>query len=96
MRKVVMRMLWVAVWYRGIALPDIMKMMRLWLDQRRFEPTTFDYVISRFGTLVRVQFPCDGEAVEFAEAFGGEISRKRPSIEGTDENSAERSASHGY
>jgi hypothetical protein len=73
-------MSWVGVRYRKIALPAIMKTMRMWLDQRQFQPRTFDYVISRFGTLVRVEFADGSEAAEFAEAFGGELSRDRPSI----------------
>lgn len=74
-------MFWVGVRYRGIALPDIMKVMRLWLDQRRYQPKTFEYVISGSGTLVRVQFMQEDEAAEFAEAFAGFVSRDRPSIE---------------
>ena len=49
-------MSWVGVRYRGIALPDIMKVMRLWLDQRKYQPKAFDYVISGTGTLVRMEF----------------------------------------
>ena len=33
-------MFWVGVRYRGIALPDIMKVMQVWLNQRGFQPTT--------------------------------------------------------
>ena len=92
-------MSWVGVRYRGIALPDIMKLMRMWLDGRQFEPKSVDYVISGSGTLVRVEFAKDAEAAEFAEAFGGFVSRDRPSLEGsktpdTNETSAESSASH--
>jgi hypothetical protein len=74
-------MVWVGVRYRGIALPDIMKVMRVWLDQRPYQPTSFDYVISGRGTLVRVQFNEDAEAAEFAEAFAGFVSPERPSAE---------------
>jgi hypothetical protein len=88
-------MSWVGVRYRRIALPDIMKAMRIWLDQRQFEPETFEYVISGSGTLVRVAFARDAEAAEFAEAFGGLVLRDHPSIERTEENSGERSAPHG-
>jgi hypothetical protein len=91
----VQNMSWVGVRYRTIALPDIMQTMRVWLDQRQFQPKAFDYVISGAGTLVREEFTQDAEAAEFAEAFGGFVSRDRPSIEGTEQNTAERSASHG-
>jgi hypothetical protein len=43
--------------------------------------------------LVRLEFPGNAEAAEFAEAFGGEVSRERPSIDGVEVNSTERSAS---
>ena len=69
----------VGVRYRGIALPDIMKVMRLWLDQRRLQPKTFEYVISGSGTLVRLQFTQEVEAAEFAQAFAGFVSCERPS-----------------
>jgi hypothetical protein len=93
--KGVTPMSWVAVRYRKIALPDIVKTMRIWLDQKQFEPKALDYVISVTGTLVRVEFPNDTEAAEFAEAFGGFISPDQPSVEGTDNITAEKSASHG-
>lgn len=73
-------MVWVGVRYRGVALPDIMKVMRLWLDQRHYEPRTFEYLISMSGTLVRVDFSNETEAAEFADAFAGLVSRERPSI----------------
>jgi hypothetical protein len=88
-------MSWIGVRYRGIALPDIMKTMRAWLDQRQFQPKAFDYAISGSGTLVRLEFTQGSEAAEFAEAFGGFVSQDRPLIEGTEQNTAERSASHG-
>ena len=88
-------MSWVGVRYRRIALPDVMQAMRVWLDQRRFQPKAFDYVISGAGTLVRVAFTQDAEAAEFAEAFGGVVSRDRPSNGGTQQNTADGSASHG-
>jgi hypothetical protein len=94
-RKGVIRLSWVGVWYRKIALPEIMQTTRLWLDQRRFQPRIFEYVISGAGTLVRAEFTQDAEAAEFAEAFGGVVSRDRPSIEGTEQNTAERSEAHG-
>jgi len=83
-------MFWVGVRYRGIALPDIMKVMRLWLDQRKCQPKAFDYVISGTGTLVRMEFEHEAEAADFAEAFAGQVSRHRPSAEGIGETSAER------
>jgi hypothetical protein len=77
-------MAWVDVRYRRIALTDIMKTMRLWLDQRQIQPSNVETVISGSGTLVRLEFPEDAEAAEFAEAFGGEVSRDRPFLERTE------------
>ena len=57
-----MSMSWVGVRYRRISLPDIMKAMRLWLDERQFEPKTFEYVISGLGVLARLEFPGNAEA----------------------------------
>lgn len=74
-------MLWVGVRYRGVALLDIMKVMRLWLDNRRYQPQSFEYVISGSGVLVRIAFAQEAQAVEFAEAFAGFTSPERPSIE---------------
>jgi hypothetical protein len=68
-----------------------MKVMRIWLDQQQVQPKTLEYVISRSGTLLRVEFTQEGDAAEFAEAFGGEVSRDRPSIEAIDATSAETS-----
>jgi hypothetical protein len=79
-----MAMLWVGVRYRGIALPEIMAIMRVWLDRRRYQTKTFEYVISGTGTLVRVQFTHDAEAADFAEAFAGFVSPARPSIESSE------------
>ena len=74
-------MFWVGVRYRGIALVDIMQVMRVWFDTRHYQPQNFDYVISGSGVLVRVQFQQEAQASEFAEAFAGFVSRERPSIE---------------
>ena len=74
-------MFWVGVRYRGIALSDIMKVMRVWFDSRRYQPQNFDYVISSSGVLVRVLFQQEAQASEFAEAFAGSVSRERPSIQ---------------
>jgi hypothetical protein len=73
-------MFWVGVRYRGIALVDIMQVMRMWFDNRQYQPRNFDYVISGSGLLVRVQFQQEAQASEFAEAFAGSVSRERPSI----------------
>src|SRR3954447_7098722 len=67
--------------HRGIALPDIMKVMQAWLDGRGYRPNVFEYVISGSGTLVRVQFEREVEAAEFAEEFAGSMSDDCPSIE---------------
>ena len=74
-------MLWVGVRYRGIALPDIMKVMQAWLSGRGYRPNTLEYVISGSGTLIRAQFEHEVEAAEFAEEFAGSVSDDCLSIE---------------
>jgi hypothetical protein len=45
--------------------------MRLWLDEHRFEPSTFTYFYLDPGMMVRVSFSISDEAEAFAEKFGG-------------------------
>ena len=85
-------MFWVGVRYRGIALTDIMKVMRVWFDNRHYQPQNFEYVISGSGVLVRVQFQQEAQASEFAEAFAGSVSRERPSTERYEASEARQSA----
>jgi hypothetical protein len=88
-------MFWVGVRYRGIALPDIMQVMRVWFDNWRYQPQKFDYVISGSGVLVRAQFQQEAHASEFAEAFAGSVSRERPSIERYEAPAPQQSAAEG-
>ena len=66
-------MYWVGVRYRGIALPDIMNIMRIWLDQRRLTPNSFEVEISGSGTLVCVEFTQEAETAEFAKFDTAEL-----------------------
>ena len=50
---------------------DRLKEMRLWLDAKRFAPTTFTYFFLLPGTRLRVSFDIENEAVAFASKFGG-------------------------
>jgi hypothetical protein len=44
-------MFWVGVRYRGIALPDIMPVMRVRFDNRRYQPQKFETTEQqRYGT----------------------------------------------
>lgn len=88
-------MFWVGVRYRKIALPDIMKTMRVSLDSRGYRPQFFDYVVSRTGVLVRVLFEQEAQASDFAETFGGSVSRDCPSIERDHPVEIYRSAAEG-
>lgn len=83
-------MSWVGVQYSRIPLTEIMNAMRIWFDSRRYHSKTFEYVISEFGVLVRVEFAEEAQAAEFAEAFGGFTSRDRPSPGHTHEIPTER------
>lgn len=50
-----------------------LKDMRLWLDERRFEPSVFTYFYLDPGMMVRVLFDIDNEALAFAQEFGGSV-----------------------
>ena len=50
---------------------DRLKEMRLWLDAKRFAPTTFTYFFRPPGTTLRVSFDIENEAVAFALKFDG-------------------------
>jgi len=60
----------------GSALPDRMEKMRIWLDERHFEPATFRYSFIPNGILFRIDFPAEAEATEFATAFDGSLSER--------------------
>ena len=48
-----------------------MSAMRIWLDERRFEPSTFSCRDTDHGMLVSVEFKVPREAEAFAEHFDG-------------------------
>jgi hypothetical protein len=48
-----------------------MSAMRIWLDERRFEPSTFSCRDTDNGVLVCVEFKVPREAEAFAEHFDG-------------------------
>ncbi len=48
-----------------------LKDMRVWLDAKRFAPSTFTYVFLPPGMKLRIAFDSDDEAVAFAMKFGG-------------------------
>ena len=48
-----------------------MSAMRIWLDEHRFEPSTFSCRDTDYGTLVCIEFKVPREAVAFAERFDG-------------------------
>jgi hypothetical protein len=52
-------------------LSQQMSAMRVWLDERRFEPSTFYCRDTDYGMLVSVEFKIPREAVAFAEHFDG-------------------------
>jgi hypothetical protein len=45
--------------------------MRIWLDQHRYEPSTFTYFFLEPGMKIRVAFNIAAEAEAFAEEFRG-------------------------
>ncbi len=48
-----------------------MKAIRIWLDERRFEPATFRYMAASRGSLLQVYFTIETQARTFASAFDG-------------------------
>lgn len=75
---------WVGVCCRGISLPEIMARMRVWLDRHGYQTESFDHVASGSGTLVRVRFADEADAVNFAQAFAGWVSPDRPCVQGSE------------
>jgi hypothetical protein len=55
------------------ALSDRMVAIRIWLDARQCEHASFRYVFMDDVIVCRVDFPAQGEATEFANAFEGEL-----------------------
>ena len=47
--------------------------MRVWLDEHRYEPSTFTYFFLDPGMKIRVTFKIDREAEAFAQQFGGSL-----------------------
>jgi outer membrane lipoprotein-sorting protein len=56
-------------------LSQQMSAMRVWLDERRFEPSTFSCRDTDHGMLVSVEFKIPREAAAFAERFDGQANR---------------------
>jgi hypothetical protein len=50
-----------------------MAMMRMWLDERRYEPSTFSCRDVEEDVLVRIEFKVAREAQAFAARFGGRL-----------------------
>jgi hypothetical protein len=48
-----------------------LKDMRVWLEAKRFAPSTFTYLFLLPGMKVRIAFDTDDEAAAFAIKFGG-------------------------
>ncbi|HEV2100184.1 MAG TPA: hypothetical protein VGR45_14830 [Stellaceae bacterium] len=63
-------------------LSGMMAAMRIWLDERRFEPSSFTYNDAGDCVLVRVDFKIAEEAAAFANCFGGSVDASRASVVG--------------
>jgi hypothetical protein len=66
---------------RSSELSGAMAEMRMWLDERRFEPSVFSCRDLDAGVLVRVDFKVVGEAEAFAHRFRGRLEAE-PAAEG--------------
>lgn len=50
-----------------------MATMRIWLDERRYEPSGFNCFERGRGVTLRIDFKAAGAAEAFAERFGGQV-----------------------
>jgi hypothetical protein len=60
------------------ALPREMGAMRVWLDQHRFEPSSFSCRDVDDGVVVSLEFKIASQAHAFAERFGGRADGPTP------------------
>jgi len=63
-------------------LSGTMAAMRIWLDRRRFEPSSFTCNDFGDGVLVRIDFKVAEEADAFARCFGGSVDSAHASVVG--------------
>jgi hypothetical protein len=47
--------------------------LRVWLDEHRYQPSTFTYFFLHPGMMIRVPFKIDDEAKAIAQEFGGSL-----------------------
>ena len=59
----------VAVRLQAADLLEEMRAMRIWLDERRFEPSSFEYQDVGVFIIVKVTFKIRAEAAMFEEKF---------------------------
>jgi hypothetical protein len=59
--------------FDGNDLAERLTDMRVWLDQHRYEPSTFTYFFFHSGMKIRLSFAVDHEAEAFAKKFGGSL-----------------------
>jgi hypothetical protein len=57
-------------------LPREMEAMRVWLDQHRFEPSSFSCRDVDDGVLVSLEFKIECQAHAFADRFGGRANTR--------------------
>jgi hypothetical protein len=55
-------------------LCEQMAAMRMWLDERRWEPSTFSCHSDGQGVLLRIDFKIAQEGEAFARRFGGRVN----------------------
>ncbi len=63
-------------------LSEKMAAMRMWLDERRFEPSSFTCHGCGAGVLVRIDFKVAEEADAFAGCFSGSVDASSPVVIG--------------
>jgi hypothetical protein len=64
----------VEIYLESGELCEQMAAMRLWLDDRRWEPSTFSCHDNGSGVLLRIDFKVAHEGEAFARRFGGRVN----------------------
>lgn len=76
-------------------LRERMAVMRIWLDEHRFEPSIFSCCDEEERILVHIEFKVASEAAAFAERFRGRLSDAGGETAGNGERAILRSALPG-
>ena len=63
----------VEIRFAGEHFQDGILQVRGWLEERKFQPTAFQYLLHEPESVMRVNFETELHAKAFAQAFGGVV-----------------------